>query len=84
MSIILVFIEQNYTFNMEVLRLCLSLSSGHLSACLIWHRVDTALGHPGKLSQGCPCYLFSTFRSYISQLINMYLLRIQVPRALVI
>ena len=36
-----------------------------VSACLIWHRVDTSVGHPGKLSQGCLCYLLSTFRSYI-------------------
>ena len=30
MSIILVFIEQNCTFNLKVSRLCVSVSTGHL------------------------------------------------------
>ena len=35
----LVFIEKNCTFNLEVSRLCVSVSSGHLptgTPCLIW------------------------------------------------
>ena len=39
MLITLVFIEQNFTFNLVVSRLCVSMSSGHLptgTPCLIW------------------------------------------------
>ena len=39
MLIILVFIEQNCTFNLKVSRLCVSVSTGHLptgTPCLIW------------------------------------------------
>ena len=44
-------------------------SSNHslkeVSACLVWYRVNKALGHPGQPLQGCLCYLRSTLRSYI-------------------